>query len=130
MAEKVYHAVGKRKTAVARVWLKPGQGLIMVNRKPLDRYFTREADRLLVKQPLELTDTSDNYDIQATVRGSGHTGQAGAIRHGISRALVDINAELRSPLKKSSLLTRDPRMKERKKYGQPGARARYQYSKR
>jgi small subunit ribosomal protein S9 len=130
MAEKAYHAVGKRKTAVARVWLKPGQGLIMVNRKPLDNYFTREADRLLVKQPLELTDTSDNYDIQATVRGSGHTGQAGAIRHGISRALVDINADLRAPLKKASLLTRDPRMKERKKYGQPGARARYQYSKR
>lgn len=130
MAEQVYHAVGKRKTAVARVWLKPGQGLITVNRKPVEEYFTREADRLLIKQPLELTDTTGKYDIQATVRGSGHTGQAGAIRHGISRALVDINIDLRPSLKKASLLTRDPRMKERKKYGQPGARARYQYSKR
>ena len=130
MAEQVYHAVGKRKTAVARVWLRPGQGLITVNRKPLEEYFTREADRLLIKQPLELTDTTGKYDIQATVRGSGHTGQAGAIRHGISRALVDLNIDLRPPLKKASLLTRDPRMKERKKYGQPGARARYQYSKR
>ncbi|MCF8063434.1 MAG: 30S ribosomal protein S9 [Deltaproteobacteria bacterium] len=130
MAEQAYHAVGKRKTAVARVWLKPGQGLITVNKKPVDEYFTREADRLLIKQPLELTDMVGKYDIQATVRGSGHTGQAGAIRHGISRALVDVNADLRVPLKKASLLTRDPRMKERKKYGQPGARARYQYSKR
>jgi small subunit ribosomal protein S9 len=130
MAEQVYHAVGKRKTAVARVWLKPGQGLITVNKKPVDEYFTREADRLLIKQPLELTDMVGKYDIQATVRGSGHTGQAGAIRHGISRALVDVNGDLRLPLKKASLLTRDPRMKERKKYGQPGARARYQYSKR
>lgn len=130
MAEQVYHAVGKRKTAVARVWLKPGQGLITVNKRPVDEYFTREADRLLIKQPLELTDMVGKYDIQATVRGSGHTGQAGAIRHGISRALVDVNADLRVPLKKASLLTRDPRMKERKKYGQPGARARYQYSKR
>ncbi|MFO7783388.1 MAG: 30S ribosomal protein S9 [Thermodesulfobacteriota bacterium] len=130
MVEQVYHAVGKRKTAVARVWLKPGQGLITVNRKPLEEYFTREADRLLIKQPLEITDTTGNYDIQATVRGSGHTGQAGAIRHGISRALVDVNIDMRPSLKKASLLTRDPRMKERKKYGQPGARARYQYSKR
>jgi small subunit ribosomal protein S9 len=130
MAEQVYHAVGKRKTAVARVWLKPGQGLVTVNKKPVDEYFTREADRLLIKQPLELTDMVGKYDIQATVRGSGHTGQAGAIRHGISRALVDVNGDLRALLKKASLLTRDPRMKERKKYGQPGARARYQYSKR
>jgi small subunit ribosomal protein S9 len=130
MAEQVYHAVGKRKTAVARIWLKPGQGLITVNKKPVDEYFTREADRLLIKQPLELTDMVGKYDIQATVRGSGHTGQAGAIRHGISRALVDVNGDLRVPLKKAALLTRDPRMKERKKYGQPGARARYQYSKR
>lgn len=130
MAEKLYHAVGKRKTAVARVWMRPGQGFITVNRKPLDEYFTREADRLLIKQALELTDTTGKYDIQANVRGSGNTGQAGAIRHGISRALGEINPELRPLLKKASLLTRDPRMKERKKYGQPGARARYQYSKR
>ncbi len=130
MAESAFHAVGKRKTAVARVWLRPGQGLITVNKKPLEEYFKREADRLLIKQPLELTDMIGKYDIQATVRGSGNSGQAGAIRHGISRALVDVNADLRVPLKKASLLTRDPRMKERKKYGQPGARARYQYSKR
>jgi len=130
MAEQAYHAVGKRKTAVARVWLRPGQGLVTVNKRPLDEYFTREADRLLIKQPLELTDLVGKYDITVTVRGSGHSGQAGAIRHGISRALVDVNADLRALLKKASLLTRDPRMKERKKYGQPGARARYQYSKR
>ncbi|MGD8388971.1 MAG: 30S ribosomal protein S9 [Desulfobacteraceae bacterium] len=130
MAEQAYHAVGKRKTAVARIWLRPGQGLITVNKKPLDEYFSREADRLLVKQPLELTDQIGKYDINVNVRGSGHSGQAGAIRHGITRALVDVNPDLRVSLKKASLLTRDPRMKERKKYGQPGARARYQYSKR
>jgi len=130
MAEQAYHAVGKRKTAVARIWLRPGQGLITVNKKPLEEYFSREADRLLVKQPLELTDQIGKYDINVNVRGSGHSGQAGAIRHGITRALVDVNPDLRIPLKKASLLTRDPRMKERKKYGQPGARARYQYSKR
>jgi small subunit ribosomal protein S9 len=130
MAEQAYHAVGKRKTAVARIWLRPGQGLITVNKKPLDEYFSREADRLLVKQPLELTDQISKYDINVNVRGSGHSGQAGAIRHGITRALVDVNPDLRVSLKKASLLTRDPRMKERKKYGQPGARARYQYSKR
>lgn len=130
MAEQAYHAVGKRKTAVARIWLRPGQGLITVNKKTLDEYFAREADRLLVKQPLELTDQIGKYDINVNVRGSGYSGQAGAIRHGITRALVDVNPDLRVPLKKASLLTRDPRMKERKKYGQPGARARYQYSKR
>ena len=130
MAEQAYHAVGKRKTAVARIWLRPGQGLITVNKKPLEEYFSRETDRLLVKQPLELTDQMGKFDIHVNVRGSGHSGQAGAIRHGITRALVDLNPDLRTPLKKASLLTRDPRMKERKKYGQPGARARYQYSKR
>jgi len=130
MAGQAYHAVGKRKTAVARVWLRPGQGLVTVNKRPLEDYFTLESDRLLIKQPLELTDMAGKFDITVTVRGSGHSGQAGAVRHGISRALVNINGDLRTPLKKASLLTRDPRMKERKKYGQPGARARYQYSKR
>lgn len=130
MAAGLYHAVGKRKTSVARVWLKPGQGFMTVNSKSLDDYFTREADRILVKQPLELTDMAGKYDIKVNVRGGGHGGQAGAVRHGITRALVEINPDLRGTLKKASLLTRDPRMKERKKYGQPGARARYQYSKR
>jgi small subunit ribosomal protein S9 len=130
MAAGLYHAVGKRKTSVARVWMRPGQGLITVNRKLLEDYFTTESDRILVKQPLELTDMSGKYDIKVNVRGGGHSGQAGAVRHGITRALVEINPDLRGLLKKASLLTRDPRMKERKKYGQPGARARYQYSKR
>jgi small subunit ribosomal protein S9 len=130
MAEKAYHAVGKRKTAVARVWMRPGQGLITINKKPLEEYFGHETDRILIKQPLELTDLIGKYDINVTVRGSGHSGQAGAIRHGITRALVGVNPELRTLLKKAALLTRDSRMKERKKYGQPGARARYQYSKR
>ena len=130
MAEEIYHAVGKRKTAIARVWMKPGKGAILINNKPVEDYITRESGRELIKQPLEITDTMGKYDITINVRGGGVFGQAGAIRHGISRALVDINPEFRLPLKKAELLTRDPRMKERKKYGQPGARARFQYSKR
>jgi len=130
MAEQLYHAVGKRKSAVARVWLRPGQGMITVNKRPLDAYFDRETDRIIIKQPLEMTDLMGKYDINVNVRGSGSSGQAGAIRHGIARALVEINPDLRTVLKKASLLTRDAREKERKKYGQPGARARYQYSKR
>jgi small subunit ribosomal protein S9 len=130
MAEELYHAVGKRKTSVARVWMKPGQGLITINKRPMDDYVTRESDRMLIKQPLELTENIDKYDISVNVRGGGISGQAGAIRHGISRALVSINPEFRLTLKTAELLTRDPRMKERKKYGQPGARKRFQYSKR
>ncbi len=130
MAEEIYHAVGKRKTSVARVWLKPGQGLITINKRPMDDYVSLESDRMLIKQPLELTENLDKYDISVNVRGGGISGQAGAIRHGISRALVSINPELRLTLKTAELLTRDPRMKERKKYGQPGARKRFQYSKR
>jgi small subunit ribosomal protein S9 len=130
MAEERIHTVGKRKSAVARVWMSPGHGLIMINRKPMDEYITREMDKLLIKHPLEITDTLGKYDISVTVRGGGVSGQAGAIRHGISRALIKINPELRPPLKKATLLTRDPRAKERKKYGLRGARARYQYSKR
>ena len=124
------HTVGKRKTAVARIWMKPGQGHIIINRKPMDEFISRESDRMIVKQPLQLTDTLVKYDITVNVRGGGISGQAGAIRHGISRALVVINPEFRIPLKKAEFLTRDPRMKERKKYGQPGARKRFQYSKR
>ena len=130
MAEEIYHAVGKRKTAVARVWMKPGSGNISVNNRAVEDYITRESGRELIKQPLEITDTIGKYDIIVNVRGGGVFGQAGAIRHGISRALVEINPEFRLPLKKADLMTRDPRMKERKKYGQPGARARFQYSKR
>ena len=130
MAEELYHAVGKRKTAIARIWMKPGKGNIMVNNKPMEEYITRDSGRDLVRQPLELTDTIGKYDISINVKGGGVLGQAGAIRHGISRVLVNINPEFRLPLKKAEMLTRDPRMKERKKYGQPGARKRFQYSKR
>ena len=130
MAEETYHAVGKRKTAIARVWMKPGKGSILINNRQVEDYMTRVSGRELIKQPLELTDTIGKYDITINVKGGGISGQAGAIRHGISRALVNINPEFRIPLKKADLMTRDPRMKERKKYGQPGARARFQYSKR
>jgi small subunit ribosomal protein S9 len=130
MAEERYHAVGKRKTAIARIWMKPGKGAIMINNRSIDEYISRESGRELIKQPLEITGTIDKYDISINVRGGGVLGQAGAIRHGISRALVNINPEFRILLKKAELLTRDPRMKERKKYGQAGARARFQYSKR
>ncbi len=122
--------VGKRKTAVARVWLLPGNGAITINRKPIDQYITREMDKILIRQPLVLTDTLGKYDIHVNVRGGGLTGQADAIRHGVSRALISITPELRPILKKARLLTRDSRVKERKKYGLRGARAAYQYSKR
>ena len=130
MAEEIYHAVGKRKTSVARVWVKPGNGTIVINDKPIDVYMTKESGIGLIKQPLELTENVGKYDIIANVRGGGVLGQAGAIRHGISRALITISPDYRVVLKKADLLTRDPRMKERKKYGQAAARARYQYSKR
>ena len=130
MAEEIYHAVGKRKTSVARVWVKPGNGTIVINDKPIDVYMTKESGIGLIKQPLELTENVGKYDIIANVRGGGVLGQAGAIRHGISRALITISPDYRIVLKKADLLTRDPRMKERKKYGQAAARARYQYSKR
>ena len=130
MAEERYHAVGKRKSAVARVWLKPGNGLITINKKPIDEFIKRETDKLLIRHPLELTDTLNKYDISINVKGGGTSGQAGAIRHGVSRALVAIDPDLRGPLKKASLLTRDSRVKERKKYGMRGPRARFQYSKR
>lgn len=130
MAEQTYHAVGKRKTSVARVWVKPGSGTIVINDKPIEVYMTKESGIGLIKQPLELTENVGKYDIIVNVRGGGILGQAGAIRHGISRALITISPDYRLVLKKADLLTRDPRMKERKKYGQAAARARYQYSKR
>jgi len=130
MAQELIHATGKRKSAVARVWIKPGTGEITINKRPSDQYLMRVADRAKVVEPLVLTDLRNKYDIYVNVNGGGISGQAGAIRHGISRALVELDAALREPLKKAGLLTRDSRMKERKKYGQPGARARFQYSKR
>jgi small subunit ribosomal protein S9 len=126
-----FYGTGKRKTAVARVWLKmPGEGRIIVNKRDFEDYFPRETLRLMVLQPFKLTDTLGKFDVLVNVRGGGVSGQAGAIRHGISRALVAYNSDLRPILKKAGLLTRDARKKERKKYGQRGARARFQYSKR
>ena len=131
MAEMQYYGTGRRKSSVARVYLRPGQGHIMVNRKPLDEYFGDEAQHYLVKHAMELTETLGRYDVLVNVKGGGITGQAGAIRHGLARALIQIpGEEFRATLKKAGLLTRDARKVERKKYGQPGARKRFQYSKR
>lgn len=125
-----YYGTGRRKTSTARVHLRQGTGQITVNNRPLDEYFGNEVLKMIIKQPLSMTETNDKFDILVTVDGGGPSGQAGAIRHGISRALQVYNTELRKRLKKAGLLTRDPRMKERKKYGQRGARARFQFSKR
>ena len=130
MALVEYYGTGRRKTSTARVHLRQGSGQIVVNQRPLDEYFGNEVLKMIIKQPLSLTETVDKFDIVVTVDGGGPSGQAGAIRHGISRALQVYNTELRKRLKKAGLLTRDPRMKERKKYGQRGARARFQFSKR
>ncbi len=130
MAEKIFYATGKRKTSVARVWIMPGTGQITINKRPIDQYVFRESDRRLIMEPLEMSDRTNKFDIKVNVKGGGIFGQAGAIRHGISKALVFADPSLRDPLKKAGFLTRDSRMKERKKYGQPGARARFQYSKR
>jgi len=130
MTEGTYHATGKRKTAVARVWMRPGKGEITINKRPLEQYMVVKSDKVMIMEPFEVTDTAGKFDVYVNVRGGGISGQAGAIRHGISRALIIMDPELRDTLKKQRLLTRDPRMKERKKYGQPGARARFQYSKR
>ena len=128
--ENVYYATGRRKSAIARTWLKPGKGVIMVNDKPVDDYFSVAAAKAMVVQPLILTNNMDSYDVIVRVLGGGINGQAGAIRHGITRALMLVDPDLRPPLKKAGFVTRDPRVKERKKYGQRGARARYQFSKR
>lgn len=130
MAAKRYSATGKRKNATARVWLEPGEGRVIVNGKPSDEYFPRQAWKFLVAQAFQVTETVGKYNIVATVSGGGLTGQAGALRHGISQALLEVSPQLRLRLKKEGLLTRDPRVKERKKYGQKGARKRFQYSKR
>lgn len=130
MALVEYYGTGRRKTSTARVHLRLGSGQITVNSRSLDDYFGNDVLKMIIKQPLSLTETVDKFDIEVTVDGGGPSGQAGAIRHGISRALQVYNGELRKRLKKAGLLTRDPRMKERKKYGQRGARARFQFSKR
>src|SRR5919108_3750089 len=128
MAAAVQYATGKRKYAIARAWLSPGSGEITVNARPFDRYFPRPTLRSLIQFPFEVTNLQGKYDVKATLCGGGPTGQAGALRHAISKALVTMNPTLREPLKKEGLLTRDPRVKERKKYGQKGARKRFQYS--
>jgi small subunit ribosomal protein S9 len=125
-----YYGTGRRKTAAARVYLRPGAGEMNINGRNLDGYFPNEVLKMVIKQPLLLTETAEKFDIYVRVAGGGSAGQAGAIRHGISRALLEYNAELRDRLKSAGLLTRDPRKKERKKYGQKGARARFQFSKR
>ena len=125
-----YRGTGKRKTSVARVILRPGDGTTWINGRALEDYFPRESLRLLVAQPLELTATAGQFDIKVNVAGGGLSGQAGAVRHGIARALLTFSDKLRPQLKRAGFLTRDPRMKERKKYGQPGARKRFQFSKR
>lgn len=130
MSEVCYNAVGRRKKAIARVRLIPGEGNITVNRRPLEQYFGLETLLLAVRQPLTLTDTGSRFDVLATVNGGGYTGQAGAIRHGIARALVKADEELKPAIKKAGFLTRDPRMKERKKYGLKAARRAPQFSKR
>jgi small subunit ribosomal protein S9 len=129
-SDKSVYATGRRKEAVARVWLQQGSGKIEINTRSLEDYFGRETSRMVFRQPLELTETSGQFDVFATVQGGGLSGQAEAIRHGISRALTKANPELRAALKKAGYLTRDSRARERKKYGQRGARARFQYSKR
>ncbi len=125
-----YYGTGRRKTSVARVWLRPGVGTIMVNRRPFEEYFPRETLRMMICQPLELTSTMGQFDALINVGGGGPSGQAGAVRHGIARALLEFDEKLRQALKRAGCLTRDPRMKERKKYGQPGSRSKFQYSKR
>lgn len=124
------YGTGRRKTSVARVWVRPGSGRIVVNRRTFEDYFPRETLRMIIAQPLQLTNTAGQVDVLVTVKGGGPSGQAGAVRHGLARALVRFDEALRQVLKKAGFITRDPRMRERKKYGQPGARQKFQYSKR
>jgi small subunit ribosomal protein S9 len=128
--KNAFYATGRRKQAVARVWMMPGSGKISINRRDIDDYFGRATSKMILRQPLELTETVNRYDIFVNVAGGGLSGQADAIQHGITRSLMKINASFRPALKKAGYVTRDPRIKERKKYGQRGARARFQFSKR
>ena len=128
--EGALYGTGRRKSSVARVWLMPGGGRMMINKRPLQEYFSRAAHQTLIVQPLKTVGMEGKFDLRANVAGGGMTGQAGAVRLGIARALLAVDASLRATLRKAGLLTRDPRVKERKKYGQKGARARFQFSKR
>jgi len=130
MSEDRFYATGKRKNAIARVWLRPGTGACLINNRPMDVYFGRQTSRMVIMQPFELTQTLGRFDVIANVRGGGLSGQAGAIKHGVSKALLEIDTAYRSPLKSAGFLTRDSRVKERKKYGRRGARASFQFSKR
>jgi len=130
MSEVSFHAVGRRKKAIARVRLLPGEGNIVINKRSIDEYFCLETLKTVVRQPLVLTDTLGRFDVIVNVKGGGYTGQAGAVRHGIARALVKADEELKPAIKKAGFLTRDPRMKERKKYGLKAARRAPQFSKR
>lgn len=130
MSDERHQSTGKRKNAIARVRLQPGSGKLLINSKPIESYFGRETSRMIIMQPFELTQTIGRFDIFVNVRGGGLSGQAGAIRHGISKALLDVDSAYRSTLKAAGFLTRDSRIKERKKYGKRGARASFQFSKR
>ena len=129
-SQNVFYATGKRKSAVAKVWMKPGTGAFVVNNKPMDDYFVRDADQTMLMSPLVLTEKDGAFDVKITVLGGGPSGQAGAVRHGISRALAAVDPDLRGILKQEGYITRDSRQKERKKYGKRGARASFQFSKR
>ena len=130
MVNTKYYGTGRRKSSVARVYLVPGTGKITINKRDMDEYFGLETLKVVVRQPLTATETADKFDVLVNVRGGGYTGQAGAIRHGIARALLNVDADYRPVLKKAGFLTRDPRMKERKKYGLKAARRAPQFSKR
>ena len=130
MAEQKFYATGKRKTSIARVWVKPGTGNITVNQRSIDEFFGRETSKMVIRQPLELTENSGKFDIIVTVAGGGPSGQAGAIKHGITKALLAVDTDLRGVLKKAGFITRDSRIKERKKYGKAAARRSFQFSKR
>jgi small subunit ribosomal protein S9 len=130
MTQQRYYATGKRKSAIARVYMKTGSGNIVVNKRNYDEYFDRPSLKMIIKQPFEITGKKDQFDLYINVNGGGVAGQAGAVKHGISKALLEYDVELRGILKKAGFLTRDARIKERKKYGQPGARKRFQFSKR
>ena len=125
-----YYATGKRKTSIARVWMFPGDGRILVNNTPVDEYFLRDTSLMIIKQPFDLTGTWGRFEVRASVQGGGLSGQAGAVRHGISKALLGVDASFRGILKKAGLITRDSRVKERKKYGRAAARKSFQFSKR
>jgi small subunit ribosomal protein S9 len=128
--ENLYYATGKRKNAIARTWLKPGTGEIIINNRTVEDYFPTEAMQAVLLEPFKLTNSMDAYNVKVNVHGGGISGQVGAVRHGITKALILADADLRTPLKKAGFVKRDPRVKERKKYGQKGARARFQFSKR